>query len=147
MLSDEFLGPRRADIVAALSTVAVNTVASTGGMTGMALKGALKAAQSVRADAVPVAIDAALPQVAEALSPFWEAYAGSSPAAVGGFGAYLESRSDEVTDALVGVADSQQANMPGPVQKLYGPLRKRAATIAAGALKPLGTEIESFLHG
>ena len=143
MLKQEFTGPRRPEIVSSLAGVAEEVVASMHGMTGMAFKGALKAAKSVRADAVPVAIDRVLPQIADTLAPHWEGYVAAGKA--GGFGEYLKNHERQVTDSLLGIADGQQDKMPDAARKIYGSLRKRAQGAAAGALVPLGQAVERFM--
>lgn len=143
-MKNTLLGPQRPAVVAALSDLAVSTIDSTGGITGMALKGLLKAAQSARDDVVPTAIDAVLPDLANALEPYWDTY--SAGVAASSFGAYLTENREAVAGELARIADGFVEDRElGGLTKLYTSARNKGISVLEQHLGALGDVLEGFM--
>lgn len=138
------LGPKRPSVVSALEKLALDTINGTGGITGMALKGLLKAAQSARSDVVPTAIDAVLPELATALEPYWDTY--SAGVAASSFGAYLDENQDAVAGELARIADGfVEGRELGGLTKLYTSARNKGIDVLKQHLDSLGDVLEGFM--
>ena len=137
------LGSQRPAVVSALTNVAHSVIESTGGITGMALKGGLKAATAVRDDIVPHAIDTLLPDLAAALEPYWNTY--SAGGFAGSFGAYLAENSSSVTADLAAIADGYvEGHDIGALKKLYTSARNKGLEVLGKHLGEPGDTLEKF---
>lgn len=134
---------KRPHVVDDLTQVADTAVAGQSGLTGMALKGALSAAQKVDANIVHTGINRILPDLLGEMQPFWNDF---QTAGGPGFGAYLSSREDEVVDSLLKVADRNAEKAPGALTKVYGSLRGKAQKIVGPALPGVGSAIEKHMQ-
>lgn len=134
----------RPTIVADISKLVDDAVNSQSGITGVAVKGALSAARKAKADAVPTAVDKLLPDILGDLQLHWEAYEQTGQ---GDFGSFLEPRSEEVAEALLGTADRavEQAGV-GAVEKIYGSLRGRGTKLIAPEVPALGRIVENHMR-
>lgn len=138
------LGPKRPSVVSALEKLALDTINGTGGITGMALKGLLKAAQSARSDVVPTAIDAVLPELATALEPYWDTY--SAGVSQSTFGEYLTENSEAVAGELAQIADGfVEGRELGGLTKLYTSARNKGIDVLKQHLDSLGDVLEGFM--
>ena len=137
-MKDILLGSQRPAVVSALTNVAHSVIESTGGITGMALKGGLKAATAVRDD-----IDTLLPDLAAALEPYWNTY--SAGGFAGSFGAYLAENSSSVTADLAAIADGYvEGHDIGALKKLYTSARNKGLEVLGKHLGELGDTLEKF---
>lgn len=139
--SESLLDPaKRPQVVTAIATVIDEEVNSKGGLGGMAIKGAYASAKKMKDGIVPKGTDAMLPDIASALEPFWNAKGDQD------FGAFLSSRSAEVADALLAVADAK-AESPdnAAIAKLYKPIRGKAKGYVEEALPRLAGAITPFV--
>lgn len=139
--TDSLLDPaKRPQVVQSLSTVIDQEVESKSGLGGMALKTAFASAKKMKEGIVPKGTDAMLPDIASALEPFWNAKGDQD------FGSYLSSRSGEVADALLAVADAK-AESPdnAAIAKLYKPIRGKARGYVEEALPRLAGAITPFV--
>ena len=138
------LGPQRPDIVEALSDLATTTVDSTSGLTGMALKSVLKAATAVREDIVPHVIDRILPDLADALDPYWRTYSAGVSAET--FGAYLHENAEPVSADLARIADAYaKDNAPASLHRVYTSARNKGVEVLKKHLEQLGNTLEEFM--
>lgn len=138
----------RPNLVNDLSGLVELTAGKQSGLTGMAIKSALAAGKKADAEAVPKGINRFLPQIIEALQPFWERYTSSSSEADGatnGFGDFLNSREGDVVESLLTAADKSTDQMPTAVQKAYSSVRGKAGKIVGPALPELGSIIERYV--
>lgn len=141
LLQDE----KRAFLVTDLSSLVDNAVASQSGITGVAVKGALSAARRINADIVPKAVSRLLPDILGDLQHHWTAYEESGQA---DFGTFLEPRSQEVADSLLGSADRAVAKAGiGAVEKIYRPMRGRGSKILTPQVPELGRVLERHMRG
>ncbi|SDM02757.1 hypothetical protein SAMN04488535_1622 [Corynebacterium mycetoides] len=115
------------------------TIASQSGLTGMAIKSATSAARKADADIVSKVINRSLPDIVDALTPYWDAYDAEQSA---GFGNYLASRQDDVVADVLGLGDKYVQQAPAAAQKVYSSLRGKAGKIIAPALPEFGEIIE-----
>ncbi|MGO4956569.1 DUF6918 family protein [Luteococcus sp. Sow4_B9] len=139
--TEQLLDPaKRPQVVEAISTVIDQEVESKGGLGGMAIKTAYASAKKMKDGIVPKGTDAMLPEIASALAPYWEAKGDQD------FGSYLSSRSGEVADALLAVADAK-AESPdnAAIAKIYKPIRGKAKGYVEEALPRLATAITPFV--
>ncbi|WP_420175887.1 DUF6918 family protein [Luteococcus sp. OSA5] len=139
--TDQLLDPaKRPQVVQAISTVIDQEVESKGGLGGMALKTAYNSAKKMKDGIVPKGTNAMLPEIAATLAPYWEAKGDQD------FGAYLSSRSGEVADALLAVADAKAASPDNAaIAKVYKPIRGKAKGYVEEALPRLAAAITPFV--
>lgn len=128
---------RRDEVVSAMVGTIEQEVAGKSGVTGLALKTALKAVQKINPDLIRKAVNGMLPDMAAKLNPIW-ADKGAVP-----FGEYLPSRSDEAADALLSVSD-ERASRPDnkALAKIYGTVRPKAKAHVVEALPAVGRTID-----
>lgn len=142
-------GETRAAAVNDITGLVNTTVANLSGLTGMAVKPAIAAVQKADPDAITQAVEMGMPDIVNALRPFWDAHRGNSNGTStrtsgtgSGFGDYLASRSDEVVAALLDTADGTINRAPGAIQKLYSAMRGKAEKVVGPALPELGAIVE-----
>ncbi|MEL4504305.1 hypothetical protein AAEX63_03270 [Luteococcus sp. H138] len=139
--TESLLSPtNRPQVVDAIATVVDQEVAGKGGLGGMALKTAYASAKRMKEGIVVKGTNAMLPDIAKALQPYWDARGDQD------FGAYLSSRSGEVADDLLAVADAKAASPDNAaVAKLYKPIRGKAKGYVEEALPRLAAALTSFV--
>lgn len=139
--TDSLLDPaKRPQVVQSLSTVIDQEVESKSGLGGMALKTAFASAKKMKEGIVPKATDAMLPEIAAALAPYWEAKGDQD------FGSYLSSRSSEVADALLAVADAKASSPDNAaLAKVYKPIRGKAKGCVEEALPRLAAALTPYV--
>ncbi|SES09695.1 DUF6918 family protein [Corynebacterium cystitidis] len=133
---------KRPQIVAELNTVVNDTVSSTSGLTGMALKGGLGAASKMDSNFVEKGINRLLPDLLGELQPHWAKY---SESGTSNFGAYLAANEDHVINGILKLADDNVSKAPAALQKVYNGLRGKAAGIISPALPKVGAAIEKHM--
>jgi hypothetical protein len=139
-LKARLLDPDRRDtVVADLQTLVDQEVADKGGLSGGVIKTGYAAVKKVRPGIIRSAIDGMLDDFVDALEPHWAAYAAGPPT---GFGAFLASRPEPVSQALLAVTDRRAERASSAVGSVYNRLRPKAQTSVADALPRLGDLIE-----
>ncbi|GAB3490474.1 DUF6918 family protein [Flexivirga sp.] len=129
---------RRPQVVADLVAVIDAEVKDKKGLTGVAIKGGYAAVRKVSPTIAADATDRMLPEVASALQPFWDDFAGA-----GDFGQYLAGRGDEAADALLAVTDARaEATEREPLKRAYKGLRGKAKDNVEQALPRLGRVVQ-----
>lgn len=129
---------RRPRVVDDLVAVIDAEVKDKKGVSGVAVKGGYAAVRKVNPTIATDATNRMLPQVATALQPFWDDFAGS-----GDFGEYLAGRGDEAADALLAVTDARaEATAREPLRRAYKGLRGKAKGHVEQALPRLGKVIQ-----
>lgn len=130
---------RRPSVVADLVTVIEAEVKDKKGVGGVAVKGGYAAVRKFNPTVAADATNRMLPQVAEALQPFWDDFSDGA----GDFGAYLAGRSDQVADALLAVTDARAAATERePLRRAYNGLRGKAKGHVEQALPRLGKVVQ-----
>ncbi|RSM35085.1 hypothetical protein DMA12_45760 [Amycolatopsis balhimycina DSM 5908] len=131
---------RRPAVVSDFETLVDAEVSDKGGVSGAVVKTGFAAVKKIKPGIIPSAVDALLPDFATALEPFYGDYRTK-----GGndFGAYLSSRSDEASDALLSVTDSRaEKSSRDSIKKVYGKLRPNGKKNVEEALPRLGQLID-----
>lgn len=140
---NELTQPDRRDaLVTDLAALTQKTIDNQSGLSGTALKTAVKGATKVDESLIERGINKLLPQFLESLAPLWNGYTNDDAAAAGNFGDYLAAHDQEARDALLNVADRNTDNLPGPVAGVYKSLRGKAEKIVTPVLPELGEVIE-----
>lgn len=135
---------KRPVLVADLSSLVEDAITDLSGLTGVAVKGALSAARKANGDIIPTAVDSLLPDLLGDLQPHWEAYQESGQQ---DFGAFLESRADEVSESLLSTADrAVEQRGGGAVAKVYDSLRGRGTKLIAPHIPALGRIIDNHMR-
>jgi hypothetical protein len=131
---------RRGEVVTDLQALVDQEVASKSGLSGGIIKTGYAAMRKIRPGFIGSAIDGLLDGFVEALEPYWAAYrAQGAP----GFGAYLTSYPQEVSQALLAVTDRRAERASrAAVTSAYAKLRPRAQENVIEALPRLGDLIE-----
>ncbi|MEU8630916.1 hypothetical protein AB0C38_02020 [Amycolatopsis sp. NPDC048633] len=131
---------RRPAVVTDFETLVDAEVSDKGGVSGAVVKTGFAAVKKIKPGIIPSAVDTLLPDFVVALEPFYVDYR-----AKGGndFGAYLTSRSDEASDALLSVTDSRaERSSRDSIKKVYGKLRPNGKKNVEEALPRLGALVD-----
>lgn len=129
---------RRPRVVADLAAVIDAEVKGKKGLSGGAIKAGYAAVRKFNPTIATDATNRMLPEVATALQPFWDDFAGT-----GDFGAYLAGRGDEAADALLAVTDKRAAATDRePLRRAYKGLRGKAKDNVKQALPGVGRAIQ-----
>ena len=144
-LQETLLAPDiRPHVIADCEKLVDREVADMSGVTGTAVRLAYKTVRAFDAGHIPAMIGTILPNVAEALEPYWANFAAESPG--GDFGGYLASREDEVAEALLAITDSRQrASSRATIVKAYKTVRGSAVKHVKAALPALGTVVQKYM--
>ncbi|AKK10047.1 DUF6918 family protein [Corynebacterium uterequi] len=135
--------PARDAVVADLDAVATKAVDEQSGLTGMAIKTALKTLQKVDSNIVSKGIDKALPNLLTDLQPRFDEFEATGET---DFGAFLEPRSEEVAEDLLSTADGLVAKSSRPgVDKIYGTVRGKGVKTVSPYVAELGRVIQRHL--
>ena len=120
-------------------------VAALSGVTGTAIRLAYKTVRTFDAGHIPAMIASILPNVAEALDPYWAGFTAEFAADGGDFGGYLTRREDEVAEALLAITDGRQRASSRPtIVKAYNTVRGSAAKHVKAALPALGALVQKY---
>ncbi|WET79710.1 hypothetical protein P3102_00110 [Amycolatopsis sp. QT-25] len=131
---------RRPAVVSDFENLVDAEVSDKGGVSGAVVKTGFAAVKKIKPGIIPAAVDTLLDDFTGALEPFYSDYK-----AKGGndFGAYLVSRSDEASDALLSVTDSRaEKSSRDSIKKVYSKLRPNGKKNVEEALPRLGQLID-----
>lgn len=143
-LRDTLLAPDAQPQVAADCEALVDReVAEMSGVTGTAVRLAYRTVRTFDAGHIRVMIESLLPDVADALQPWWTAFTAEQGTAAADFGAYLASHEDEVAEALVGITDERRRfSHRATIVKAYNTVRPSAVKHVKAALPALGRLVQ-----
>jgi hypothetical protein len=114
-------------------------ISDKSGLSGTAIKLAYKTVVTFSPDHIEYMIDVLLPSMSETLQPFWDDF----QAAGGGFGDYLATRGEEVSEALLKITDARAEGSGRPlIVKAYKSVRGGAAKNVRAALPDLGALVQ-----
>jgi hypothetical protein len=131
---------RRGDVVNDLQTLVDQEVADKSGLSGGIVKTGYAAVKKIKPGIIWGAIDSLLDEFVDALEPYWATY---STEATGGFGVFLASRPQEVSEALLAVTDRRaQRSSRAAITSVYSRLRPKGQENVIEALPRLGAVIE-----
>lgn len=140
-LKEILLDPaRRPGVVADLQVLIDTEVADKSGVSGAVVKAGYAAVKKVKPGIIPSAVSSLLDDFSASLEPFYDAHVAAGG---GDFGAYLNSRSDAASDALIDVTDTRvgRSSREG-IKKIYNKLRPNAKKNVTEALPRLGQLID-----
>ena len=126
----------REAVIADLSTFVDNTVGEQGGVSGTVIKGALSAAKKVDSNIVNKAVARLLPDLAEALDPYWATFK------EGGHGDSFEAYLQENSSALSNSVQAEKA--PAALAKVYSPIRGKIASVVEANIAKVGPIVEKY---
>jgi hypothetical protein len=111
-------------------------VSEKSGVSGTAVKLAYKTASTFAAGYLRTTVENLLPDIVEALAPYWADFCASGGS---DFGDYLAKRGDEASEALLNVSDhhAEESNRP-VIVKAYRTVRGNAAKNIEAALPAVG---------
>jgi hypothetical protein len=116
-------------------------VASKGGLSGLAVKGAFAMVKAVKPGMIHEAVDGLLDSFVARIEPFYAEFQANA----GGkkLPDYLTARSGEVADALLGITDDRaKRSSNGTLRKAYEKLRPQGKKHVEEAMPRLGRLIE-----
>jgi hypothetical protein len=132
-------------VVADCEELVTNQVADMSGVTGAAVKLAYTTVRKVDSNHIHAMIETILPNVADALQPYWAQFSAEFTPSSGDFGGYLAAREEEVAEALLAITDRRRDNSVRPViVKAYNTIRGRAIKQVKAALPALGMLIQKY---
>ena len=136
---------RRDAVVEDLQHLVDQEVADKSGLSGGIVKTGYAAVKKVKPGIIPNTVDNLLDEFVDALEPHWTGYHAQH---VPGFGSYLASRSDVVSEALLDVTDRRAHRSSRPaITSVYSKLRPKAQENVVDALPRLGTVVEKHAGG
>ena len=132
-------------VVADCEELVTSQVADMSGVTGAAVKLAYNTVRKVDADHIHGMIVTILPNVADALQPYWAQFTAELAPSSGDFGGFLAARDEEVAEALLAITDRRRDNSNRPIiVKAYNTIRGRAIKQVKAALPELGPLIQKY---
>jgi len=142
-LHDMLLTPAvHPQVVADCRALIDQELAAKSGISGTAVKVAYKAVTTFAPGYYQEMIELMLPDMAEALQPYWADFSASGGA---DFGDYLAKRPEEVSQALLSVTDKMAAEgKRAVILKAYGAVRGGAGKHIEAALPNLGAMIQKY---
>jgi hypothetical protein len=119
-------------------------VASKGGLTGMAVKAAFKAVQSIKPGFVPMALHHLMPDFARQVDPFIDRWRREGGKDLKGF---FVRNGREVANALLSITDerAKRAENRG-VRKAYDSLRPQGLDHTVAAMPRLGELVAKYVR-
>jgi hypothetical protein len=145
-LQEMLLAPHtQPHVVADCEELVASQVAELSGVTGAAVKLAYSTVRKFDSDHVHAMIETILPNVADALQPYWAQFTAEYTATSGDFGAFLAAREDQVSEALLAITDRRRDNSNRPaIVKAYNAIRGRAGKEVKAALPALGRLVQKY---
>jgi hypothetical protein len=145
-LQEMLLAPAiRPTVVADCEDLVTDQVAELSGVTGAAMKLAYNTVRKFDANHIHGMIETILPNVADALQPYWAQFSAEFTPSSGDFGGYLAAREEEVAEALLAITDRRRDNSVRPtIVKAYNTIRGRASKQVKAALPALGLLIQKY---
>jgi hypothetical protein len=142
-LQEILLAPdTRPKVIADCYTLIEQEVSDKSGLSGTAVKLAYKTVNSFRPGHIRYMVELLLPQITDKLEPYWADFSTSGGSE---FGDYLAKRGEEVSQALLSVADARAADSGRPtVIKAYGTVRSNAARHVESALPHVGDLVMKY---
>ncbi|ASR33664.1 hypothetical protein BAY61_00175 [Prauserella marina] len=130
---------RRPTVVTDLQTLIDEEVSGKGGVSGTVIKTGYAAVKKIKPGIIGSAVDSLLDDFVVALEPI---YADFKASGGGDFSAYLPTRADEASNALLSVTDTRaESSSRDSIKKVYGKLRPKGKENVEEALPRLGALI------
>ncbi|MFC4005204.1 DUF6918 family protein [Prauserella oleivorans] len=133
---------RRPNVVTDLANLIDEEVAGKGGVSGTVIKTGYGAVKKIKPGIISSAVDSLLDDFVAALEPIFADFKASGGS---DFGAYLPTRADEASDALLSVTDARaEKSSRESIKKVYGKLRPKGKENVEEALPRLGKLIDRY---
>lgn len=144
-LSEAVADPtRRRAIVDDGVKVIEDEVNDKGGVTGLVVKGAFKAVQSLKPGFVPRALDNLLPEFAGKIDPFYEQW---KAAGKGDLRGYFVANGNQIANALLSITDARARNAEhATVKKAYDQLRPQGLQHTVAAMPRLAGLVQRHVR-
>lgn len=134
-------------VVADSETLVTDQVAELSGVTGAAIKLAYNTVRRFDANHIHGMIETILPNVADALQPYWAQFSAEPAPSSGDFGGFLAARDEQVAEALLAITDSRQrASSRATIVKAYKTVRGSAVKHVKAALPALGALVQKYMR-
>lgn len=142
-LQEMLLAPEtKPAVIADCEVLVTDEVSGMSGVSGAAVRLAYKTVRTFDAGHIQVMIHDLLPQVADALQPYWAEFTASGG---GDFGGYLAEREDAVAESLLAITDDRASWSHRPtIVKAYKTVRGSAAKHVKSALPAVGTLVQKY---
>lgn len=141
-LQDKLLAPGvRAQVVADCVRVIEEEVASKGGLTGMAIKGAYAMVKAIGPSIVRDTMDGLLNDFTGRLEPTYDEF---KKAGSGTLQAYMGARAPQVANALLGITDDRAKRASGTLKKAYEKLRPTGQKHVEEAVPRIGGLLQKY---
>lgn len=138
-LSEALTAPeKKPAVVTDLAALIEGEIQGMGGLTGIAAKAAVKAAQARNPKIIERGSAAYVGTLADALDPFWTSFRAS-----GGtdFGAYLKQNEKEANAAVLAAVDAE-VPAGGKERGMYEKFKPQIGKVLVGALPKLGALVQ-----
>jgi hypothetical protein len=142
-LQEMLLSPDVApQVVADCQALVESELAAKGGLSGTAIKGAYKMVTTFAPGYYAETVGSMLPDMANALQPFWADFLTSGGA---DFGDYLAKHGDAASEAMLSVTDNMaQISGRAAIVKAYQMVRGGASKNIEAALPALGALVQKY---
>ena len=142
-LQEILLAPdTRPQVIADCQTLIHQQVSDCSGISGTTVKIAYKTVNTFLPGHVRYMVESMLPQMVDQLEPYWADFGTSGGSELGD---YLAKHGEEVSQALLSVADARAAASGRPtVIKAYGSVRGSASKHIVAALPQLGDLVMKY---
>jgi hypothetical protein len=136
----------RQQIVRECVVVLDQEVSKKSGLSGLVVKGGFKVVKSLESGrAVERLIDWLLDEFVEAMEPFYESFLSLDPASRPTFSRFVEDRTEEVAEALLGVTDKRRQRAKNKVLiAAYDKLRPQALHHVREGVPSVGRLLEKY---
>lgn len=143
-LTEILAGDNREEVARELAGAIDTMVGNFSGIMGFAVSQAYGAIKKSDPTGVERAMNRALPQLAPAIQPYWDDYTANAQGT--GFGNYLSSRKDEVTEQVFGMVDGALDSVNNEAAlKFYQGMRDKLMKLTRENLTPLGDAVERIV--
>jgi hypothetical protein len=142
-LQEMLLAPEiKPQVITDCEALVSSEVDAMSGVSGAAVRLAYKTVRTFDAGHIQVMIHDLLPEIADALQPYWADF---TAAGDGEFGGYLAEREDAVAESLLAITDDRATWSKRPtIVKAYKTVRGSAAKQVKAALPAVGTLIQKY---
>lgn len=144
-LVERLLAPeRKLEVVREAVELVEAEVRAKGGLSGIALKSALKLVQAARGDFIPAAMERLLPSFAARLEPLYAERLGGAPTMTNE--AYFHEHASRVAAALLSITDERARNSEGSGRRAaYEKIRPAAQRHVEEAAPRIGRLLDRHL--
>lgn len=126
-------------VVADLGSLIEDEIAGMKGLSGVAVKTAVKAAKAGKPDIVQRGSNAYLGTLADTLDPFWSRFTESGG---GDFGSFLQTNEAQVKEAFLTTAEQEVSG--GREKAMFEKFKPQVISVVMGALPKIGALVQKY---